>query len=321
MKQSRIFALAACAICVFGLLGIFAACSSSPSQPQEGVKIPRVSAILPHNDYGYWTTVAEGIEEEAENHPLSVKIYLPQLNYNVDQMTELIHQQIAAQVDALIVQGIEDADYRAALEEAKAQGIEVLLIDTELPGFDASLYVGTDNYDAGVQMGQRLIEVTGGEAVVAVLSGAPGYPNLEQRLAGLRDAVAASPGIEICAVEYDEYDALTVMEKYHEIKREHPEVDTLVCIEGTGAQTLGQLEQEPAYDHILGFDYSDEGLEGLRSGVLDGLMVQQNRLMGQLCVRQIPLLRQKEDSEKVIYTEVRWITAEDLDEEGNYEGR
>ncbi len=34
--------------------------------------------------------------------PVSVKIYLPQLNYNVDQMTDLIRQQTAAQTDALM---------------------------------------------------------------------------------------------------------------------------------------------------------------------------------------------------------------------------
>ena len=320
MKRAGLLGLAACAL---GALALFAACGhSGSSQASGGVDTPRVSVILPHNDYGYWTAVAEGVEEEAARHPLSVKVYLPQLNYNVDQMAELIRQQIAAQVDALVVQGIEDEGYRAALEDAKAQGIEVLLIDTELPDFEASVYIGTDNYDAGVQMGEKLIEVTGGKAVAAVLSGAPGYPNLEERLAGLRDAVAGSPGIEIRTVEYDEYDALTVMEKYHEIRQKYPDVDTLVCIEGTGAQTLGQLQEEPIYRHILGFDDSDEGLQGLRSGILDGLMVQQNRLMGQLCVRQIARRQEQGSySTDLIYTEVRWITAQDLDEEGGYEGR
>ena len=130
-------------------------------------------------------------------------------------------------------------------------------------------------------------------------------------------------GIEIARVEYDQYDALTVMEKYHLIQEEDPQVDTLVCIEGTGAQTLGQLaEADSSFRHILGFDDSDDGLAGVRSGLIDGLMIQQNRLMGARCVEELNRWNETGAySEEQIHTDVRWITAADLDEEGNYEGR
>lgn len=282
----------------------------------------RISAILPHNDYGYWTAVAQQMEEAGAELPVDVKVYLPQLNYNIDQMTELIWQQTAAQVDAVIVQGIDDEGYRDALKQAQARGIQVVLVDTELPGFARDLYVGTDNYAAGVEMGRRLIGATGGSARVAVLSGAPGYPNLEQRLQGLRDAVKEAPDIQILRVEYDQYDAMTVMEKYHQILQESPEIDTLVCIEGTGAQTLGQLAgQERQFSHLLGFDMSAEAREGLESGLIDGLLLQENGLMGRRCVEELDRWRQTGAySAPAIYTQTRWITAADLEEEEGNEG-
>lgn len=317
--MKRFFAPAVALLLAFSLGG----CAAGDGGRGGDTGTMRISAILPHNDYGYWTTVAEGVMEAGERLPVDTKVYLPQLNYNVAQMTELIRQQIAAQVDAIIAQGIEDDTYLAALEEARGQGIRIVFVDTDVPDFPDHLYVGTDNYQAGRRMGERLIQVTGGRARVAVLSGAPGYPNLELRLNGLRDAVRDEAGIEIARVEYDQYDALTVMEKYHLIQEEDPEVDTLVCIEGTGAQTLGQLaEADSSFRHILGFDDSDDGLAGVQSGLIDGLMIQQNRLMGMRCVEE--LNRWKETgaySEEQIHTDVRWITAEDLDEEGNYEGR
>ncbi|MBC5582349.1 substrate-binding domain-containing protein [Anaerofilum sp. BX8] len=315
----RFFALAGALLLALSLGG----CAGGGGAGSEDTGTMRISAVLPHNDYGYWTTVAEGVMEAGARLPVDTKVYLPQLNYNVSQMTELIRQQTAAQVDAIIVQGIEDETYLAALEEARGQGIRIVFVDTDVPDFPDHLYVGTDNYQAGRRMGEQLIQVTAGKARVAVLSGAPGYPNLELRLDGLRDAVQDEEGIVIVRVEYDQYDALTVMEKYHLIQQEAPDVDTLVCIEGTGAQTLGQLAGgTSSFQHILGFDDSDDGLAGVQSGLIDGLLIQQNRLMGARCVEELSRWNETGAySEEQIHTDVRWITAQDLDEEGNYEGR
>ena len=307
MKRKMIAALLAAAL-------LLAGCGAADPEPDYGADTMRMSAILPHNDYGYWTFVADGLREADERLPVDVKIHLPDLNYNVSLMTELIEQQIAAQVDAIIVQGIDDPDYIAALECAKEQGIRVVLVDTELDNFSADLYVGTDNYEAGVQMGKRLIEVSQGEAHVAILSGAPGYPNLEERIQGIRDAVADHPGIQIDRLEYDQYDAMTVMEKYYLILRESPQIDTLVAIEGTGGQTLGQMTTS-GFEHMLVFDDTDESIMGLKSGIFDGILSQQNYQMGVTCVEE--LYRHYSTgafTQDKIYTSVNWITAADLEE-------
>ena len=111
----------------------------------------RISAILPHDDQGYWTTLGAGILERAGELEADAKIVTPQLNYNISQMIELIRQATAAQVDAIIVQGIEDPDYLRALEDASDAGVQVVMVDTNVAETFPHLYVGTDNYAAGVQ--------------------------------------------------------------------------------------------------------------------------------------------------------------------------
>ena len=306
MKQKFIVAVLLVTLLLTG-------CATSEKEPTQGVGTMRISAILPHNDYGYWTIVADGMREADKQLPVDVKIHLPDLNYNIAQMTELIEREIAAQVDALVVQGIEDPEYIAALEKAKAQGICVVLVDTDLTSFQADLYVGTDNYAAGLEMGNRLVEVTEGESNVVILSGSEGYPNLEERLQGIRDVVAAYPKIQIMRVEYDQYDAMTVMEKYYLVLRENPEIDTLVAIEGTGGQTLGQMAST-AFDHVLVFDDTEESIKGLKNGVFDGIVGQQNYEMGKICVEELYrwFTGDSFDEEK-IYTSVNWVTLESVE--------
>ena len=311
--------ITAIVILLFMTVGFLAGCGEEigSSGLAQGEWPVRITAVLPHEDQGYWTDVGDAISARAKELGADAKVVTPQLNYNVPQMVDMIRQAIAAQTDALIVQGIDDPDYRAALADAAAQGILVVLVDTDLPDDFEHLYVGTDNYDAGVQMGERLIEISGGRAVVAVMSGAPGYPNLDERVAGLKDAVADCPGIEIRRVDYDEYDTLTALETYNRIFSEDPDVDTLICVEGTGGQTVGLMlnPENCSLKNILVFDLAEESVAGAKNGLIDGIMAQQQKKMGSIAVEEI--LRHVEQgsySAQKHYTPVVFYTQRQLEE-------
>lgn len=280
----------------------------------------RITAVLPHKDYGYWSIMGEGILDGGEEYGADVKIVIPRMNYDVAQMTQLIRQETAARVDALIVQGIEDEDYLEALAKAQAQGILIVLVDTDVEGIFPHLYVGTDNYTAGRKMGEAVAAVTGGHGTIAVLSGAENYPNLEERYEGICKALEQYPDLTVACLEYNQYDSLRVMEKYHTIAREYPEVDTLVCIEGTSGQTLGtRLTGETRkFSHILVFDLVEETTQGLRAGAFEGVMEQQQGNMGRISVREIR--RQMESGgqwDRKILTDVNFVMAEDPEDKGN----
>lgn len=327
-RRGMKYRLITIALLLSAAAGLLAGCGEELGHtdlPNSGEDWPvRITAVLPHADQGYWTDVGNAVTEQAQQLGTDAKVVTPQLNYNVPQMVELIRQAIATQIDALIVQGIDDAGYRAALSDAVAQGILVVLVDTDLPDDFDHLYVGTDNYAAGVQMGEQLIEISGGQAVVAVLSGAPGYPNLDERVAGLRDAVAGCPGIEIRRVEYNEYDSLTALEKYNLILQEDPDVDTLVCVEGTGGQTVGQMisPENCPLEQILVFDLSEETLQGVENGLIDGVLLQQQSEMGRIAVEEIMrCLEQGSYSGTVHYTPTAFYTAQQLKEGAADENR
>ena len=61
--------------------------------------VTRVSVILPHNDDGYWSLIREGIEEAeaelGESYNIDIQISIPQLNYNISQMTDILKLVIA----------------------------------------------------------------------------------------------------------------------------------------------------------------------------------------------------------------------------------
>lgn len=278
--------------------------------PVAGTDITRVTVILPHFDDGYWMLIEEGIEQSGEKLKKScgmdIKILKPQLNYNIPQMVELLKQQIAAKVDVLVVQGNEDEEYIDTLKEAWSERIQIICVDTDIKSFPEHLYIGTDNYEAGKMLGEELINVTDGEANVALISGEPGFSNLEERLEGLQDAVKDYPKIHLGDVQYDDYDGLTVMKMYYQNTEG---ADTIVFLEGTGGVTISSQfkQRDDQYEHILGFD----AFYGVISGAIDGIIKQDTNMMGEQVVEEIAnFIRNGEYSSETVYTDTQWLTVE-----------
>lgn len=278
--------------------------------PVAGTDITRVTVILPHFDDGYWMLIEEGIEQSGEKLKKScgmdIKILKPQLNYNIPQMVELLKQQIAAKVDVLVVQGNEDEEYIDTLKEAWSEGIQIICVDTDIKSFPEHLYIGTDNYEAGKMLGEELINVTDGEANVALISGEPGFSNLEERLEGLQDAVKDYPKIHLGDVQYDDYDGLTVMKMYYQNTEG---ADTIAFLEGTGGVTISSQfkQRDDQYEHILGFD----AFYGVISGAIDGIIKQDTNMMGEQVVEEIAnFIRNGEYSSETVYTDTQWLTVE-----------
>lgn len=299
------------ALAALGAAILLAGCRSAVETPYP---VTRVSVILPHNDDGYWSLIREGIEEaEAEigdSYNIDIQISIPQLNYNISQMTDILKQQVAAKVDAIVIQGNEDQDFRKVLKEAQDQGIQIICVDTAIKDFNSSLYIGTDNYEAGRMMGENLARLAGERARVAVVTGEPGYLNLELRLQGLRDVLSQYPGIEITSVNFDHYDGLTFMNQYHSLAAE---ADILVCLEGTGGQTLSHTFSGPdtEYRLVVGFD----AYTGVESGILAGVVKQDTNQMGRSIVEEIANYVSKGSyTGDVIYTDSHWLAADDYDE-------
>ena len=186
-------------------------------------------------------------------------------------------------------QCFDRTQYLAALQEAAQAGVKVVLVDTDVETSFQHLYVGTDNYAAGRMLGQALIAETGGEANVMIMSGDEGYPNLDERIRGLRDEVADCEGIRIAGVKYDKYDSLNVLKQYQSILGNYPLVDTIVGVEGTLCMALGPYVnlEEPHMKVVLGFDRCAEADAGLDRGVITGVITQDNEEMGRQAIQML----------------------------------
>jgi ribose transport system substrate-binding protein len=171
---------------------------SRPAGPRT-IQIALVTKAL---DSEWWQRVKAGAESAARAAPgVKLAVLAPEREVNVDQQVAILEDQITRGVSALAVAPAGAAEILPVLDQAKAAGIPVIIVDTDVNWPSKLSYVGADNRRAGRLAGDYIVKTLGGKGKVAVIRGILGIATHEDRLAGFREALAQAPGIDCVAVQ------------------------------------------------------------------------------------------------------------------------
>ncbi len=105
------------------------------------------------------------------------------------RQNDAIDDMIAQGMCLLFLNPVDQDGVQPALEACKAKGVKVVTVDSNVA--DASLtetYISSDNFVAGQQCGQKIVEVFPDGCKIAVIEN-PLADSVVQRVAGLEDAI------------------------------------------------------------------------------------------------------------------------------------
>jgi ribose transport system substrate-binding protein len=89
---------------------------------------------------------------------------------SVQEQIEFVENQIELGVNALAI-APHNEDLIPYLEEFSESGGTMVTIDSDMKGIDRAIYIGTDNYQAGVTGGETLIDLLDGETGRVIVLG------------------------------------------------------------------------------------------------------------------------------------------------------
>lgn len=259
-----------------------------PAMPVEPVaRQPHIVVVAQEHPHPYWEHVRAGAAEAAGRLGVTLEFVGPE-RWTVHAHTRLLDMAIAGRPDGIITQGLSEQDFTPLINKAIQRGIPVITIDTDSPSRRLA-YVGTDNYQSGLVAGRLLVEATGGQARVGIITGSLHAANQVERVQGIRDAIAPYPGIREVALEESNISLIGATEAALRILEQHPEVSALIgtsALDAPGAAramaTAGRRELV-----LIGWDDLAETLALLRNGRLYGTVVQKPYEMG---VRSVELM-------------------------------
>jgi ribose transport system substrate-binding protein len=188
VKKLLLGAVAAAALVAFG---------APESQAQDKL----VLALVPKNvNNPFFDQARDGCKKaEAELGDIECLYIGPGEHGGGEEQVQVLSDLVARGVDGIAVSPSNAAAVVAPLLEAKANGIPVLTWDSDLLPENKDLriaYVGTKNYDIGVNLAKRVMELKPDGGTICIQSGGAAAANHNERMAGIRDTIAGVEGSE-----------------------------------------------------------------------------------------------------------------------------
>ena len=177
--------------------------------------------------------------------------------------------------------------------------------------------VATDNFQGGVIAARRMAEILDGKGKVIVVKYAPGSASTTKRENGFIETIEEEfAGIEIVDAKYGMDTVETSLQATEDLLMKNSQVDGLfACNESTsvGALRALQSQQRAGKVKMVGFDAGKLLIEGVKSGDIDSLVVQNPTKMGYEGVKTLVASLDGKDVPGRIDTGVKLITKENLE--------
>ncbi len=268
---------------VFGGALLLAACGSG------GSKKLSIAIVTKALDSEFWQRLKNGAEAAARAHgDVGLAVLAPEREINIDQQVAILEDQILKKVSALAVAPAGVSEVIPVLDKAKAAGIPVLIVDTDVAWPAKLSYIGTDNRLGGKLAGDCVARAIGVKGKVAVLRGVLGVATHEDRLAGFREAVAAHPGIQVVTVQPANSERALGMTVMENILTSQPGLSAVFATNDQMA--LGAMEAIAALRRrgivLVGFDATKEAVRAVEAGQMHAVVAQNPEMMGRRAVEE-----------------------------------
>lgn len=222
----------------------------------------------------FFNQINAAAQKMADDNGVDLQI----ISGNDDSVTQAnaIDTLVAGGVDAIIVDAIDTEGIKPSVEAAAAAGIPVVAVDAIVDSPAVSAQVGTANEDGGTQIGEDLLQQSGGSGEVGVVGALNSTIQLE-RQKGFTDAVTAG-GMTVGTVVDGKNVQETAQSAAENLLTGNPDLEYVYAtgepaLIGTAAAVRGQGAQDRV--DVVGWDLSDPAVQGLREGWITGVVQQQ----------------------------------------------
>jgi ribose transport system substrate-binding protein len=126
-------------------------------------------------------------------------LYIGPGEHTEQEQVQLVQDLITRKVDGIAVAPSNAPAMGRVLKRAKEAGIPTITWDSDLLAKDAALraaYVGTKNYDIGVNLAKITMDLKPNGGTICIQSGGAAAANHNERMQGIRDTISGASGTE-----------------------------------------------------------------------------------------------------------------------------
>lgn len=244
-----------------GVIG-FSSCQTPYHDDKERFVFVASNIHLP-----YWEEAQAGLLDAAKQMGVKAELVGPE-KFDPQEQRKSFEEVVNSKPAGIMISVTKPELLQDAINSAVAQGIPVITVDSDAPASKRLMFVGTDNFRAGMESGKRMGEILKGQGQVVVVT-IPGQLNLDERARGMNEALKKYSGIKVAQTIDDKGDPRVANDSISDLLRAKAKIDGIVCLEASGGSGAAEaLHRVDAKIPIVGFDKDPETLDWIdRDGI------------------------------------------------------
>lgn len=278
MRRNRWAAAWAALLCVF-LLG----CGADTTYSEQHT----VALIAKSTETEFWLSVFAGAEAAATEYNLKLTITGPETEEDYETQNQMVADAVAEGAQAIVFSAIDYENNAAAIDDAAKKGAKIVAIDSSVDSQAVSTYIGIDNYAAGQMAAQAALDRIVGTLRIGIVNYDMNSANGQERERGARDLFSSTGRAEVVAAINTLAEAGHAREDTAQMLADHPGINVLLAFNEPTSVGAAQAVEELGLSEdvfLVGFDSNVATVEGLQTGSVDALIVQNPYAMGYLGV-------------------------------------
>lgn len=267
-------------------------CGGSQHAPEERYFLVSTNIQLP-----YWQAAGSGFSRAASQLKVRAEFVGPNAYDPKAQVVEF-QKAVKQKASGILVSPADPVLMKPEIDAAIAAGIPVITIDSDSHDSRRLLFIGTNNYQAGVMGGEVAAKQLQGKGNVMVFS-MPNQDNLKERLNGYQSVFASHPEIKIVEVVDIKGDSRVAFDKTMEvIDKGAPKVNAFICLEASAGKEVAEvLNRKNIKDKIIvAMDTDEETLDWIRKGMIAATIAQKPFTMAFFGLRLLDDLHHQQTS-------------------------
>ena len=195
---------------------------------------------------------------------------------------------VNAGTDAILIACSNEKVLEPVINQAVDRGIPVMTFDSDAPGSKRFAHYGADDYELGGDLMKELAILMGNKGQIAILAGNSHSRNLQQRIAGVRNAASDYPDIEIVGEFHHPETAEDAAAEVLRVNKAYPDLGGWVMIGGWALFNESLIDKlDPQKIKIVAVDALPSQLPYVEKGIVPVLLAQPTFKWGKFSVETI----------------------------------
>ena len=242
-------------------------------------RVYRLLFVLPDSDNEFVVALARELDKQtapmALERTTTRKVLVPP--FDPKAIVDVLDGLTLAEADGVAVFGPETPSVRDAVKRARARGVAVVALVSDLPSSDRDHFVGIDNVAAGRTAAQLMGRFVRGEGRILVITGSRLARDHLERRTGF-DAVMAEryPGLDVVASIEGRDDPALIQKMLPEVFEAYPDLKGIYSSAAGNPGLIDFLKTTGRHDGltVIAHELTDSSREALADGVFDALISQ-----------------------------------------------